>query len=190
MRIIILALSLFFAAPSFAQMICEYSTEINDSIGTYKETKGYLMDEKVFGGKASYLFFSLSNEDGTPYLKVQKIEKSANFIPANCFDKQSKVYLQLMNGKIITLIYGQEEVCGNLVSLQDEKTSSRILTGNFMFLQGSIEDLKSAPIWQIRIRYTTETADYAVKKELTSELLNETFYPENYFMDYLHCVAN
>ena len=190
MRIVILVLSLFFGIQTFAQKDCDYSTVVNDSIGTYKETKGYLMHEKVFGGKSTYLFFSLALENNVPFLKVQKIEKSANFIQANCFDKQSKIYIQLLNGKIVTLIYGGEETCGNLIHLPNEPVSSRIITGNFLFLKGSIEDLKSSPIWEIRIRYSTDTNDFAVKKELVSELMNETFTPETYFIKYLNCVTD
>lgn len=190
MRVFILVLSLFLGTQSFAQKVCEISTEVNDSLGTYKETKAYIMDEKVFGGKSTYLLFSLAKENGTPYLKVQKIEKSANFIQANCFDNQSKIYLQLMNGKIITLLYAGKETCGNLIRLQNDELSSRIITGEFLFLKGSIKDLKSSPIWEIRIKYSTETVDFALKKELVSELMNETFYPENYFIDYLHCVTD
>lgn len=190
MRFVILVFSLFFTAHTFGQKICEYTSEVNDSIGTYKETKAYIMDEKVFGGKSSYLLFSLANEDGVPFLKVQKIEKGAGFIQANCFDKQSKIYVQLLNSKIITLIYSEKDTCGNLIQPQNETASSRILTGKFLFLKGSIADLKSSPIWEIRIRYSTETADFVVKKELISELMKETFYPENYFIDYLHCVID
>lgn len=190
MRLLFLYLSLFIGFQCFAQKKCEYTTEINDSIGKYVETKAYLMHEKVFGGKSTYLFFSLANENGTPFLKIQKIEKSADFIQANCFDKQSKVFVQLLNGKIVTLIYGDVETCGDLIRQPNDPVSSRIVSGNFLFLKGSIEDLKSSPIWEIRIRYATETVDFAVKKEFTSELMKETFTPETYFVNYLHCVTD
>ena len=99
MRILVLVLSLFFGMQSFAQKECVYSAEVNDSIGSYVETKGYLMHEKVFGGKSTYLFFSLANENGTPFLKVEQIEKSADFIAATCFDKKSKLSLILATAK-------------------------------------------------------------------------------------------
>ena len=190
MRILILVLSLFFGVQAFAQKECVYSTEANDSIGTLKETKSYLMHEKVFGGKSTYLYFSLANEDGTPFLKVQKIEKSAGFISANCFNQKSKIFVQLLNGKIVTLIYGGQETCGEFIRQENETISSRFISGNFLFLKGSIEDLKSSPVWQIRIRFATETTDFPIKKELVSELMNETFTPETYFTNYLHCVTD
>jgi hypothetical protein len=190
MRIVILILSLLSGIQSFAQKDCEFSTNIQDSIGTYRETKDFLMHEKVFGGRSTYLFFSLVNNDSTPLLKVQKIVKSADFIEANCFDSQSKIFLQLMDGKVVTLIYGGEEKCGSLLRLEEQKLSTRVIFGNFLFLKGSIEDLKRSPVSLIRIRFLTETEDLVVKKELVSELTKETYHSENYFIDNLHCVID
>ncbi len=90
MKIVLIVLSLFFGTQTFAQKPCEFASNIKDSIGSFKETKDYLMHEKIFGGKSTYLFFSLINNDGTPFLKIQKIVKSANFIEAQCFDDQLK----------------------------------------------------------------------------------------------------
>lgn len=190
MRIVILIFSLLFGMHTFAQKECEYTLNIKDSIGSYKETKDYLMSEKIFAGKSTYLFFSLGNNDGTPLLKVQKIIKGPDFIEAICFDASSKVYLQLQNGKIITLIYADEETCGNLIHLNDEKMSTRIITGNFLFTKGTFEDLKKSPVSLIRIRYATETADIVVQKQLISELTKETYNPETYFIQNLDCVLN
>lgn len=190
MKTVILVLSLFLGLHSFAQKECEFTTNIKDSIGTYKETKDFLMDEKIFGGKSTYLFFSLINNDGTPLLKVQKITKSANFIGANCFDNQSKIYIQLQNGRIVTLLFGDQDTCGNLVRIEEQKLSTRVLTGNFLFMKGSIEDLNSSPISLIRIKYSTEIEDIVAKKQLTSELTSQNYSPENFFVNTLHCVTN
>lgn len=190
MRMFILISSFLLSIPAFSQKDCDFSTNITDTIGSYRETKNYLMHEKIFGGKSTYIFFSLINNEGTPLLKVEKIEKSANFISANCFDQQSKVYLQLLNGKIITLIYGDQDTCGNMIRVENELVNSRFMSGNFLFLKGSIEDLKTSPVWEIRIRYATETMDFVVKKELVSELTNQTYHPENYFIDNLKCVID
>ena len=40
----------------------------------------------------------------------------------------------------------------------------------------------------MRVKYSTETVDYLIKPEMQSELLNDFIRPENYFIDYLHCV--
>ena len=190
MKFVIFAICLFFTLPTFAQKNCDFSTKFKDSIGSYRETKDYLMHEKVFGGKSTYLFFSLVNNNGTPFLKMQKIVKSGHFIEAVCLDNQSKIYLQLQNGKIVTLVYGDQETCGNLINLDAEKMSTRVLAANFLFLKGSMEDLKSSPISIIRIRFSTQTDDIVVKKELVSELMNQTYQPESYFIENIACILD
>ena len=46
----LLTIAIFiFSLQSFAQKPCEYTTNITDSIGTYKSTKEYMIAEKNFG---------------------------------------------------------------------------------------------------------------------------------------------
>jgi hypothetical protein len=40
----------------------------------------------------------------------------------------------------------------------------------------------------MRIKYLTDTEDYVFKKEFKSELTNEIYNPENYFIDNLKCI--
>lgn len=190
MKSLFFTLFIFFQFSAFAQKECDYSTNVVDSIGSYKATRDYLVHERIFAGNATYIFFSLVKADGTPYLKVQTINKSADFIKANCFDANSKIHLQLVNGKIVTLIHTETETCGSMVRVQEENKNTRILTGNFMFLKGSFEDLKSSPVSLMRIKSVTDTQDYIFKKELVSELMKQSYYPENYFMDTIKCVED
>ena len=44
----------------FAQKPCDYSVNVKDSIGTYKEIKSNIVHEHVFGGTSSYVFFSVA----------------------------------------------------------------------------------------------------------------------------------
>ncbi|MFZ0595608.1 MAG: hypothetical protein WAM46_01385 [Flavobacterium sp.] len=172
---------------AFAQKPCEYSANVTDSIGTYKVTNEYLMSEKYFGGTFDYIFFSLAKTDGMPTLNLQLIQKSKDFIKANCFDKNSKVFLQLENGKIVTLIHLDRETCGTLI--HDEKGfDNRINTGIFMFMKENFEELKKSPISIMRIKYLTTTEDYIVKRELTSELNAKVYNPNTYFMENIRCV--
>ncbi|MGA9638259.1 hypothetical protein [Flavobacterium sp.] len=187
MKYIITALFFFCTLSAFAQKDCEYSTNIKDSIGTYKLTNEYLMSEKNFAGKSSYIFYALSLYNGFPTLNVQLIQKSNGFLPANCFDKNSKLFLQLQNGKIVTLIHTNKESCGSLIR-NNEGFNNRLTVGNFMFIQGSMEDLKSSPVNLMRIKYLTGTDDYIVKKEITSEMNGKVYFPETYFMNYLKCI--
>ena len=170
-----------------AQTPCEYSTNVTDSIGTYKVTKEYLMSEKNFGGSSSYIFNTLTLADGLPVLNIQLIQKSKEFTKANCFDKNSKVFLQLDNGKIITLLHIDQENCGSL--LRDDKGfDNRLTIGVFLFLKGTMEDLKSSPVSLMRIKFATGLEDFVIKKEIKSEMDGTVYYPENYFINYLKCV--
>jgi hypothetical protein len=171
----------------FAQKPCEYSTNVNDSIGTYKSTTAYLISEKVFGGNSNYIFYSLVSTDGLPTLNVQLIQKSKDFVKANCFDKDSKIYLQLQNGKIITLMHIDQESCGSMVR-DDKGFDNRVKTGIFLFMKDNYEDLKKSPVSLMRIKYLTDVEDYVFKKEFTAELDGKIYLPETYFIDNLRCI--
>jgi hypothetical protein len=187
MKYIITITILFFSLNIFAQKPCEYSANVTDSIGTYKATKEYIISEKNFAGNSSYIFYSLALTDGLPTLTVQLIQKSKDFIKANCFDKNSKLFLQLNNGKIITLIHIDQENCGTMI--RDEKGfDNRVNSGIFMFMKDSFQDLKSSPVSMMRIKYLTDTEDYVFKKEFKSELTSEIYNPETYFIDNLKCI--
>jgi hypothetical protein len=172
---------------AFAQKPCEYSTNVTDSIGTYKITNEYLVSEKNFGQTFNYVFFSLAQTDGLPTLNLQLIQKSKDFIKANCFDKNSKVFLQLENGKIVTLLHMDQENCGTL--LRDDKGfDNRINTGIFMFMKDNFEELKKSPVQIMRIKYLTDVEDYIVKSDLVSEMNAKTYHPNTYFMENIRCV--
>jgi hypothetical protein len=171
----------------FAQKPCEYSTNVTDSIGTYKSTKEYLISEKVFGGNSNYIFYSLILTDGLPTLNVQFIQKSKDFLKASCFDKNSKIFLQLQNGKIVTLMHIDQENCGTM--LRDDKGfDNRVKLGIFMFMKDNYEDLKTSPVSLMRIKSLTDTEDYVFKKEFTAELDGKVYRPETYFIDNIRCV--
>ena len=171
---------------SFGQKECEYSTNVKDSLGTYKSTKDYVIHERVFGNSQTSIYFSLINADGLLSLNVQMVQKSADFISAKCFDKNSRVYIQLTNGKIITLLGIDQESCGN--SVRNNNENNRILGGYFLFMKDNFQELKNAPISFIRIKFSGETVDYITKSELISEIDHKTYNPDHFFMDYLKCI--
>lgn len=184
----LITLTLFLLTFSaFAQKPCEYSTNVNDSIGSYKVTNEYMVSEKYFGGTFNYIFFSLAQTDGLPTLNLQLIQKSKDFIKANCFDKNSKIFLQLENGKIVTLMHINQENCGTLIR-DDKGFDNRVNTGIFMFMKDNFEELKKSPISIMRIKYLTDTEDYIVKADLTSELNGKVYHPNTYFIENIRCV--
>ncbi|MBF6607309.1 MAG: hypothetical protein ITG00_01060, partial [Flavobacterium sp.] len=178
---LITTLLLLMCGAGYAQKKCEYTANVKDSIGVYKETPEYLVYERNFGGLESYIFLSLAQTDGMPSLSVQLVDKSTDFIKAKCLDKNSRLFLQLENGKIATLIHVDQDNCGTTVR-DDKGINNRVMNGAFLFVQGSIEDLKSSPVSIMRIRYATDTIDYILKTDLISELDGKSYRPGRYFV--------
>lgn len=186
MKKLLLLLTIFSSIPTFAQKDCDYYVNTNDSIGTYKSTQDYVIHERVFGNSQTSIFFSLINADGLLSLNMQMIQKSPDFISAKCLDKNSKIYIQLTNGKIVTLLGMEQETCGN--SIRNNNETSRLLSGYFLLMKDSFEELKTHPISYIRIKFAGESMDYVAKSELISEVDKKTYNPDHFFMDYLKCV--
>lgn len=186
MKTLLFLVSIFFSISTFAQKECEYSINVKDSLGIYKSTKDYVIHERVFGNTKTSIYFSLINADGLLSLNVQMVQKSPDFLAAKCFDKNSKIYIQLNNGKIITLLGIGQESCGTSVRSNNE--NNRILEGYFLFMKDSFQELKNSPISFIRIKFSGETVDYVTKSTLVSEIDKKTYNPDYFFMDYLKCV--
>lgn len=188
MKHLFFAACLLFSLTSFAQKDCEYAQNTTDSLGVYKATKDYVMHERIFGSNARYLFFTLINSDGVPMLGLQYIQKSSEFIKSNCLDKNSKMFLQLDNGKVITLLHTPDEQCSAMVSVPGETRNVRLLSGNFLFLKGTIDDLKASPVNLVRLKLGLETLDFALKSKLRSELMEADYEPQTFLMKYYKCV--
>ena len=166
---------------------CEYSFVQNDSI-QIRSTKESLMFEKVFGGTSTFIFFYLTDNDGLPILNFQLLAKSNDFPKMYCLDKASKIYLQLTNGKIVTLISANSEDCSKTIYESNEKKNISILTGSFLFTKGGMEDLEKYPISLMRIKYVGEMVDYPVPYEINSETMKQKYSPESYFINNLKCI--
>lgn len=184
----LIVIFLFCLAVS-AQKPCEFSVNVKDSIGIYKETKSAIVHEFIFGNTSKYVFFSLALTDETPSLTVQILQKSKDFIKINCFNKNSRIFLQLENNKVITLIATDQENCGSPIK-DDFGFNNRVLSQSFLFLKGTIDDLKTSPVSSMRIKFSTETQDYIIKKQLVSEMDHKTYLPSNFFIDFLPCIIN
>jgi len=188
MRTIALAFLLLLTFAAKAQNPCEFSVNVKDSIGDYKSTVNYLVYERNFAGTSAYIYFSLALTDGLPTLNVQFLQKSKDFIKAYCLDKNSRMYVQLANGKIVTLIHIDAEDCGT--GIRNNEVNNRVMTGYFLFSKDGFEMMKSSPVSLVRIRYATETVDYIFKDELHSELDGKKYEPSKYFINTLHCLDN
>lgn len=178
---------LILTSVSFAQNPCDISENLTDSIGTYQSTKPYLVYERNFGEDKSYLYLSVAITDGTPTLNFQHIRKSKSFMVADCFNSSSRLYLQLQNGKVITMVYADSGNCGTSVRSEDGY-SNRILSANFYFTKGSFEDLKDSPVNFIRVKYASVSTNYILKSSLKSELDGLSYEPETFFQRLLSCL--
>ena len=187
MKNLLLVAFLLIKVTVFAQKPCEISTDVTDSIGTYKTTKDYLVFENNFSQKHDYIYFFLAKTDGALSLNITFINKSDGFVKAKCVDKDSKLFFKLNNGKIVTMIALDKEDCGTMLT-DDKKNNNRLLSSQFLFIKGSIEDLKSSPITFMKARFLTGDEDYVFTKNLKSELDGLYYEPENYFINYLKCI--
>ena len=187
MKFLLSGISLLCCLFVTAQRPCEFSANVTDSIGSYKSTKEYMVFEKNFAGKSTYVFNSFVVTDGMPLLNVQFLEKSDGFIKAKCLDKNSKLYIQLNNGKIVTLLHIDKSDCGNLIR-DDKGMNNRVLSGYFKFRKEDYNDLKQYPVSFIRVKFATDVEDYITRKAIKSELNGELYEPDTYFMNYLHCI--
>ena len=181
---------LFFGMITFAQPTnCQYDFEENTDQINIKSMPEVLMHERIFGSTYSYLFFTLQNNNGVPLLKVNFLDKSKDFLPSLSLLKNSRISIQLLNGKIVTLINAlEEESYSKLIYDTNENTNIRILEGNFLFTKSNFQELQLSPISLIRIQFLAENKDYVLQKELQSETLKTTYKPESYFIEQLKCV--
>jgi hypothetical protein len=179
---------LFVFNLSMAQKTCIYGTNEIDSLGVLKITKEILMYEKIFGASEKYIYFSLGNDNGLPFLSLSIVEKNNEFIPTICFDTKSKIFIQLSNNKIIPLLCNENDICSkNLPGIADNRFA-RITQANFLFPKNVWDDLKNESIQFIRIASSTSSQDIVVKETIESSLTKDFFRPSQIFMDYLHCI--
>ena len=189
MKFLLSAIALFCCLTVTAQRPCDFSANVTDSLGSYKSTKEYMVFEKNFAGKSTYVFNSFVVTDGMPLLNVQFLEKTDGFIKARCLDKNSKLYIQLNNGKIVTLLHIDKSDCGNLIR-DDKGMNNRILSGYFMFRKEDFQELKKSPVSFIRVKFGAETEDFIYRKAIKSEMNGELYEPETYFINYFHCLED
>lgn len=186
---LLIIFALFIGISSWSQKKdCKFDFEEKTDSTYLKKTTDILVYERIFGNNNEMIFFSLLNSNGTPMLSFQQIQKSTEFIPAICFDKNSKIYFQLENGKIISLINASEDNCSSFNYDSASKSNIKVITNYFLFIKDNYDELKKSPISLMRINYVGDKKDIVLKTEINSELLKEKYNPSNYFIDYLDCI--
>ena len=191
MKNLLIALLILTGTISLAQnKECKIDFEEKTDSTYIKKTVEVLVHERVFGNNKEMIFFSLLVSDGIPMLGFQQIQKSTEFIPALCFDKNSKIIFQLENGKFVTLINSGQGNCSSLNYDPETKSNIKIITNYFLFINENYEELTKSPISLMRVNFVGLKKDIAFKNNIDSELLNSSSNPSNYFINYLHCVED
>ncbi|MES2863657.1 MAG: hypothetical protein V4666_06025 [Bacteroidota bacterium] len=176
---------------SFAQdKTCEFEIDIATDTSSTRVLKDKIIDESVFGNTTSFLTFKMFEVDGFIGLNFQYLQKSKDFLSPICIDKNTKIHLELANGKQVTLVNSMDaETCNDLHYDTENKNNLRILAGFFYFAPENFEDLKTEKVYLIKITATTGDVNFVIKPQLDSEVYKTKSTPDTYFMDYLKCLG-
>ncbi|MGL4583486.1 MAG: hypothetical protein ACRCVU_10950 [Flavobacterium sp.] len=161
--------------------------EVNDSIN-FKKTNNILVYEFDRVSATSSLFFSLISNNGVPFLNIQYLQKSPDFIPINCLAKKSIISIKLVNGTTISGHYIDQEACDTYTYDNIGKKNIRILDANFYIKKEHLKLLKESPISIIQIRFAGSTELFNIHNELKSTIVDVKTQPTNFFIDNIPCI--
>lgn len=169
---------------------CDFEIDIVTDSSSSRVLKDKIIDENVFGNTTSFLLFKLFEVDGFVGLNFQYLQKSKDFLSPICIDKNTKIILELSNGKQVKLVNSYDtESCNDLHYDDENKNNLRILGGFFYFTPENFQDLKTEKVYLIKITATTGDVNFVIKPELNSEIYKEKSTPDTYFIDYLKCLG-
>lgn len=176
---------------SFSQdKACDFEIDVATDTSSTRVLKDKIIDESVFGNTSSFLTFKMFEVDGVLGLNFQYLQKSKDFLTPICIDKNTKVYLELSNGKQVKLINSSDtETCNELQYDALNKNNVRVLNGFFYFTPENFQDLKTEKVYLVKITATTGDVNFVIKPTLNSEIYKTKSTPDTYFMDYLKCLG-
>lgn len=186
---LLLLLALFSATLSVAQTkncSIDYE-EVSDSL-TLKKTNNVLVYEFDRVSATSSLFFSLLTTNGHPFLNIQYLQKSPDFIPITCVARKSIVSIKLVNGTTVSAHYIDEDICDTYTYDNTTNKNIRILDANFYIKKEHLKLLKEAPISMIQIRFAGSTELFIIQNELKSTIVDVKTQPTQFFMDNIPCI--
>ena len=176
---------------SFAQdKACEFEIDISTDTSSTRVLKDKIIDESVFGNTTSFLTCKLFEVDGILGVNFQYLQKSKDFLSPICMDKNTKIFLELSNGKQVKLVNSTDlETCNELQYDAINKNNLRVLSGFFYFTPENFIDLKTEKVYLIKIAANTGDVNFVVKPELNSEIYKTKSTPDTYFIDNLKCLG-
>lgn len=182
---------LLFTNLSFTQVKpCDFEINVATDTSSTKVLKDKIIDESIFGNTTSFLTFKLFEVDGILGVNFQYLQKSKDILTPICIDKNTKILLDLSNGKQVKMINSTElETCNELQYDAISKNNVRVLSGFFYFTPENFQDLKTEKVYLIKITANTGDVNFVIKPELNSEIYNEKSTPDTFFIDYLKCLG-
>lgn len=188
MKKILLALFLLTISNGWSQE-CDYKANLDSEVIKLKLTKEYLMWFKNIGAMTEYIEFSLANRDSLRFLNVT-LSRIDNKVESDsvCFNMTTRMYLQVSNSKIAVLPYFDIEQCSKIVDFEETKEQMRSISASFLITETAANILKESPLSFLRISNNGEDKDYVIRKAILDPKFGIESYPENYFVNQLHCV--
>jgi hypothetical protein len=182
---------LLFINLSFSQdKICDFEMNIVTDTSSTRVLTDEIIDENVFGNTTSFLTFKMFEVDGVLGINFQYLQKSKDFLSPICIDKNTKIYLELSNGKQVKLINSTDaEACNDLQYDAVNKNNVRVLAGFFYFTPENFQDLKTEKIYLIKITANTGDVNFVIKPTLNSEIYKTKSTPDTYFIENLKCLG-
>ncbi|MCC9043374.1 hypothetical protein LNQ81_11910 [Myroides sp. M-43] len=161
--------------------------EKTDSIH-FKKTDNVLVYEFDRVSTTSSLFFSLITSNDHPFLNIQYLQKSSEFIPITCVARKSIVSIKLVNGTTVSAHYIDEDKCDTFTYDSEGKRNIRILDANFYIKKEHLALLKSSPISMVQIRFAGSNELFIIQNELKSTIVDVTTNPTQFFIDNIPCI--
>ncbi len=176
---------------SFSQeKLCDFETNIVTDTSSTRVLTDEIIDESVFGNTTSFLTFKMFEVDGVLGINFQYLQKSKDILSPICIDKNTKIYLELSNGKEVKLVNSTDlESCNELQYDALNKNNVRVLNGYFYFSPENFQDLKTEKVYLIKITANTGDVNFVVKPILNSEIYKTKSTPDTYFIENLKCLG-
>jgi len=169
---------------------CDFEIDEATETSSTRVLNEKIIDESIFGNTTSFLTFKLFEVDGVLGVNFQYLQKSKDILSPICIDKNTKMVLELSNGKQVKLINSSStETCNILQYDPVNKNNVRVLDGFFYFAPENFQDLKTEKVYLIKITATNSDVNFVIKPTLNSEIYKEKSTPDTYFMDYLKCLG-
>ncbi len=180
-----------FANLSFSQdKICDFETNIVTDTSSTRVLTDEIIDESIFGNTTSFLTFKMFEVDGVLGINFQYLQKSKDILSPICIDKNTKIILELSNGKQVKLVNSSElEICNQLQYDAVNKNNLRILNGFFYFTPENFQDLKTEKVYLIKISANTGDVNFVIKPTLNSEIYKTKSTPDTYFIENFKCLG-